>query len=160
LGDASPASWDRGASGRAPPGSRVLPSGPAQEPTSNRQWIASFVGQLRSIQTLKNKIAIGSHARLPAFAWRSRSQLLGSTPTPAWRSWAGPTAGDPRDPRKRSPAPRSDRSLDPRQSLWSSALPQPSFCFSALLLRVRPEQVQRGKVELELIAYRHSSRDL
>jgi hypothetical protein len=35
-----------------------------------------------------------------------------------------------------SPAPRSDWSLDPRQSLWSSALPQPSFCFSVLCRRI------------------------
>jgi hypothetical protein len=139
-----------------------LPSGPPQEPTSNRDGDSGLLRSLGSSDRSKHlkKTAIGNHACLPAFAWRSRSQLLGSTPAPAWRSWAGPTAGDPRDPRKRSPAPGSDRSLDPRQSLWSSALPQSSFCFSALLLRVRSEQVQRGKVELELIAYPHSSRDL
>jgi hypothetical protein len=34
-----------------------------------------------------------------------------------------------------SPAPGSDWSLDPRQSLWSSAMPQPSFCFSVLCRR-------------------------
>jgi hypothetical protein len=48
LGDASPASWDHGASARAPPRSCVLPSGPAQEPRSNRDGDGGLLRSLGS----------------------------------------------------------------------------------------------------------------
>jgi hypothetical protein len=54
--------------------------------------------------------------------------------------WAGPSGFNWFGRRLRSP---SLASLDPRRSLWSSALllPVVGFLFSVLLLRARPEQV-------------------
>jgi hypothetical protein len=96
-------------------------------------------------------------------AWRSRSVALGPAHLAITLAAAGLDAcvrleivGRPRDPRKRSPAPGSDRLLDPRHSLWSSALLLPVVGFSFQLCCCAQDREQVAGIDRLLSEIRRS----